>query len=136
VNSFNPLFGGRRSVVTASGRINVNWQATGDDLLQLNTNFRNRGVGPQGYFEPSWTLNFGWRRKLTDRLTATFTAQDVLATNRFARNFDTPILIDHFVAEPVTRAVFLRFDYRFGGASRPQQPDFQYENGGGGPPGR
>jgi outer membrane receptor protein involved in Fe transport len=135
VNAFNPLFGGRRSVVTASGRINMNWQATGDDLLQLNANFRNRGVGPQGYFEPSWTLNFGWRRKLTDRLTATLTAQDLLATNRFARKFDTPVLIDRFEAVPVTRAVFLRFDYRFGGSGRPQPQDFQYENGGGGPPG-
>jgi len=138
VNSFNPQFGGRRSVVTASGRINVNWQATGDDLVQLNANVRNRGVGPQGYFEPSWTLNFGWRHKLTDRLSATLTGQDLLATNRFARNFDTPILIDRFEIKPVTRAVVLRFDYRFGGGrARPQQPDFQYDGGGAaGPPGR
>jgi outer membrane receptor protein involved in Fe transport len=135
VNSFNPLFGGRRSVVTASGRVNLNWQATGDDLLQLNANVRNRGVGPQGYFEPSWTLNLGWRHKLTDRLAATLTAQDLLATNRFARKFDTPILVDRFEGKPVSRAFFLRFDYRFGGSSRPQQPDFQYDNGGGGPPG-
>ena len=135
VNSFNPLFGGRRSVITASGRVNMNWQASGDDLLQLNANVRNRGVGPQGYFEPSWTLNFGWRHKLNDRLSATLTAQDLLATNRFARNFDTPILVDRFEVEPVSRAVFLRFDYRFGGGkARPQQPDFQYDNGGGGGP--
>jgi outer membrane receptor protein involved in Fe transport len=133
VDSGNPLFGGRRSVITGNGRVNVNWQATGDDLLQLNANGRGRVIAAQGFFEPVWTLNFGWRRKLTDRLTATFTAQDLLATNRFTRNFDTPILHDHFVVEPVSRAFFLRFDYRFGGGNgHPQQPDFQYENGGGG----
>jgi hypothetical protein len=42
--------------------------------------------------------------------------------------------LDRFVVEPVTRAVFLRLDYRFGGGpGRPPQSDFQYENGGGGP---
>lgn len=133
VDSGNPLFGGARSAVTANGRASLNWQATADDLLQLNANGRGKGVAAQGVFEPVWTLNFGWRHKLSDRITATFTAQDVLATNRFRRNFDTPILRDRSVIEPVTRSFQLRLDYRFGGGkARPQQPDFQYEGGGGG----
>ncbi|MFL5297824.1 MAG: TonB-dependent receptor [Phenylobacterium sp.] len=138
VDSGNPLFGGARSVVTAQGRASVNWQATKDDLLQLQAGGRGRGVAAQGFFEPVWTLNFGWRHKLSDRMALTFTGQDLLATNRFVRNFDTPVLHDHFVVEPVSRSFLLRLDYRFGGGNgRPQrEQDFQYEAGGAGPPGR
>ena len=101
-----------------------------DKTLRL---LRESGVAAQGFFEPVWTLNFGWRHKLSDRITATFTAQDLFATNVLTRNFNTPVLRDHFVVEPVSRAFFLRFDYRFGGGkARQPQPDFQYENGGGG----
>jgi outer membrane receptor protein involved in Fe transport len=129
----SPLFGGARSAVTAQGRASVNWQAGADDLLQLQANGRGRVVIAQGVFEPFWTLNFGWRHKLSDRVSLTFTAQDLLATNRFVRNLDTPILRDRFVVAPVSRSVLLRFDYRFGGGkARPQQPEFQYDNGGGG----
>jgi outer membrane receptor protein involved in Fe transport len=139
VDSGNPQFGGERSVVTVQGRGSVNWQATGDDLLQLQANGRGKVISAQGFFEPVWTLNFGWRHKLSDRASLTLTGQDILATNHFTRNLMTPVLLDHFVVEPVSQSVLLRFDYRFGGgAARPQQ-DFQYENGGGGPtpgPGR
>ena len=138
VDSGEAQFGGRRTVVTANGRGSLNWQAGADDLLQLNANGRGRIITAQGFLPPVWTLNLGWRHKLTDRTSLTFTAQDVLATNRFERQFDTPVLHDRFFVEPVSRAFLLRFDYRFGGAARPQQPDFQYDSGGagGGPPGR
>ena len=136
VDSGNPLFGGERSVVTVQGRASVNWQATAHDLLQLQANGRGRAISAQGFFEPVWTLNFGWRHKVSDRVSLTLTGQDLLATNRFTRNLDTPILHDHFVVEPVSRSVLLRLDYRFGGgSSRAPQPDFQYDTGGGaGPP--
>jgi outer membrane receptor protein involved in Fe transport len=137
VDSGDPQFGGERSVVTLQGRGSVNWQATGDDLLQLQANGRGRVITAQGFFEPVWTLNFGWRHKLSDRMSLTLTGQDILATNHFTRNLMTPVLRDHFVVEPVSQAVLLRLDYRFGGGARPQrEPDFQYESGGGGPPGR
>jgi outer membrane receptor protein involved in Fe transport len=133
VNAGDPAFGGARSVVTVQGRASLNWQATGDDLLQLQANGRGRVITAQGFFEPVWTLNFGWRHKLSDRMNLTLTGQDLLASNRFVRNFDTPTLEDHFVVRPVTRAVFLRLDYRFGGGNGRPQQDFQYDTGGAGP---
>jgi outer membrane receptor protein involved in Fe transport len=139
VDSGDPLFGGRRTVFTANGRASLNWQAGADDLLQLNLNGRGRIITAQGFLPPVWTLNFGWRHKLSDRMNLTFTAQDVLASTRFERELDTPVLHDRFFVEPVSRSFLLRLDYRFGGGKpRPQQPDFQYDTGGGpgGPPGR
>jgi len=84
-------------------------------------------------FEPNWSLNLGWRHKLSDRLSATVTAQDVLATAHFARNLDTPTLVERFKVAPRVQAIVVRLDYRFGGgpAKGPKEPAFDYGAGGG-----
>ncbi len=114
------------------GRLNLNWQATPKDMLQFNA-----GVGPkrliaQGFILPNYAVNLGWRHKLNDRVTATVTVQDLLATNKFQRRLDTPTLTEHFDGLNVTRAIFFRLDYRFGGATgkAAKEPSFEYENGG------
>ncbi len=134
VDSGQAVFGGARSGFSGNGRASLSWQATTDDLVQLNTNGRGQVITAQGYFPPVWTLNFGWRHKLNDRVTATFTAQDLLATNRFARNLDTPILHSRVLGEPVSRGFNIRLDYRFGGGGHPQRdPGFEFDQGGPGP---
>jgi outer membrane receptor protein involved in Fe transport len=131
VNPGDPTLGQTRSKFGLNGRANLNWQARPNDLFQLNANGRGRIISAQGTFEPFWTLNLGWRHKVNDRITVTLTVQDLLETNRFVRLLDTPILHDHFVVEPVSRAYFLRLDYRFGGGKKPaKDPNFEYENGG------
>jgi hypothetical protein len=80
-----------------------------------------------------FTLNLGWRHKFSDRLSATLTAQDVLDTNRFRRVLETSTLRDNFYGKPVSRAVMIRLDYRFGGTGgRPaREPGFDYDAGAG-----
>ena len=69
---------------------------------------------------------------INDRVTATLTAQDILNTNRFHRELETPTLVEHLHSYSASRAVLLRLDYRFGGgAAKPKDPGFEYENGGG-----
>jgi outer membrane cobalamin receptor len=122
---------GRRTLYSVGGRFNLNWQATADDMVQLNGIENGRHVGPQGTFEPNFNLNFGWRRKVNDRVTATMTAQDLLGTNHFQRRLDTAALVERFDVRPVSRSVFFRLDYRFGGgnAKAVKDPGFEYENG-------
>lgn len=126
---------GERAVAGVGGRVNLNWQATADDMVQLNAIQNGRRLQAQGEIEPSVTFNVGWRHKLGDRLTATVTGQDLLAGSRFRRDFNTPILIERLDSRPVARAVFFRLDYRFGGggAKAAKEPGFEYENGGPGP---
>lgn len=130
VDSGDPAFGGARQTFTANGRGSLNWQATKDDLLQLNATGRGNIITAQGFLPPVWTLNFGWRHKLSDRVTATLTAQDIAGSNRFELRFDTPTLHERLNVQPVSRAVLFRLDYRFGGPTNraQQQPDFQYDN--------
>jgi len=123
---------GRRTLYSVGGRLNLNWQASADDMVQLNAIENGRHVGPQGTFEPNFNLNFGWRHKVNDRVTATVTAQDLLGTNHFQRRLDTATLVERFEVAPVSRSVFFRLDYRFGGpnAKAAKEPAFEYENGG------
>jgi outer membrane receptor protein involved in Fe transport len=117
----------------ASGRANLNWQVTANDLAQVNAQVYGKRLSAQGETRPSWSLNLGWRHKLNDRLTATVTAQDVFATTRFHRILETPTLFDDFLNEPRARYIYLRLDYRFGGGKGTKEPGFEYENAG--PPG-
>jgi outer membrane receptor protein involved in Fe transport len=128
---------GRRMLYSAGGRFNLNWQATADDMVQLNGIENGRHVNAQGTFEPNFNLNFGWRHKVNDRVTATMTAQDLLGTNHFQRLLNTAALVERFDVRPVSRAVFFRLDYRFGGGAPKavKDPGFEYENGGGPGPG-
>jgi hypothetical protein len=127
---------GARALYGVGGRANLNWQATPDDMLQLNAIEFGRRPIAQGEFQPVFTLNMGWRHKLGDRLTATVTGQDLLATSGFHRRLDTPTLMERFDFKPVARSVLLRLDYRFGGGATKAKPDpsFEYETGAG-PPG-
>ena len=122
---------GRRSTYSASGRANLNWQADASDMVQLNAQESGRRLQAQGVISPVFTLNAGWRHTINDRITATLTAQDLLNTNRFHRELDTPTLVEHLFDRPVSRAILFRLDYRFGGgAAKAKEPDFEYENGG------
>jgi hypothetical protein len=81
-------------------------------------------------YEPSFTLNMGWRHKFNDRLTATVTGQDLLAGNDLRHKTNSPILLEELLIRPAVRQVFFRLDYRFGGANAKavRDPGFEYEN--------
>jgi hypothetical protein len=119
-----------------SGRANLDWQVRKEDAVQLNLVVNGRRLQAQGVDRPGWTLNLGWRHKVNDRISLTFTAQDVLATNGYSRRFDTPQLVERYDYRPVSRAVFLRLDYRFGGSGKAaREPGFEYETSGSAAPG-
>ena len=132
VEGLQSSLNGPQSIYSAGGRANLNWQVRPQDMIQLNAIETGARVVAQGQLKPIFTLNAGWRHTFNDRLTATVTGQDLLASNRFDRELNTPTLIEHLVSRPVARAVFFRLDYRFGGAgSKAKEPSFEYENGGG-----
>ena len=122
---------GHHEVGGVSGRANLNWQVRPDDMVQLNAIESGRRLATQGESEPAFNLNMGWRHTINDRLTATVTAQDLLAGSRFQLHADTPILFQRLDVRPVVRVLFFRLDYRFGGgaAKGAKAPAFEYENG-------
>ena len=121
---------GVQSAYGIGGRANLDWKVRPDDLLQLNAVVYGKRLLAQGVNRPTYTVNLGWRHKVSDRVTATLTIQDLLATSGYDRRLNTPTLTERFKVEPVARAIFLRLDYRFGGASgKPaKDPGFEYDN--------
>ncbi|MBS0361014.1 MAG: TonB-dependent receptor family protein, partial [Proteobacteria bacterium] len=131
---------GNRSLTSSTERGTLTWQATKNDSLQLNLVVNGAHIQPQGEIRQGALLNAGWRHKIDDRTSLTLTGQDLTASDRFQRDLESPVLMEHLMVRPVSRQVILRLDYRFGGggAKAAKDPGFEYENGGAtpGPGGR
>jgi outer membrane receptor protein involved in Fe transport len=130
IDASNLADAGARSAFGIAGRANLNWQAGANDLLQINATGRGRGLGAQGYAISKYTLNLGWRHKFDDRIAMVITAQDLLASDRFGYTLkDSQTLRDTFRLRPVSRALLVRLDYRFGAGGKPsREPGFEYES--------
>ncbi len=121
-----------RSAVTGFGRASLNWQATPDDLFQLNGFLNGERLTPQGHIEPTGGLNLGYRHKLDDKVSLIFTAQDLLSTIRFRQVIDTPILKSHLTQSFDSRLFLAGFVWTFGGG-RQRDPGFDFQTGGAAP---
>ena len=119
-----------RSQTTVTGRASINWQADPKDFLQVSANSGSRTLTPQGFNQTQPTVNLGWRRKLTDKLTFVTTVQDLFDNAGSKNVYDSPLLRGHSLFEQHDRQIFFGLTLTFGAAPRQQQQDFDY---GGGP---
>lgn len=124
-------FTGKRDGYTLSGRGNLNWQVTPKDFVQLNGFMNGKRLTAQGHVNGFSMLNIGYRRKVSDSLSLTLTAQDVLGTFKETQVIDTPTLQGRTKREFSQQAVFVGFTYTFG---RQRQRDPGFDFGGGTPP--
>ncbi len=129
LDSLGPTFAPTRSLWSFSGRGNLTWQATPNDLFQLNGVVYGRRLTPQGVVEPVMGANLGYRRKLSDQLALVATAQDIFATFGREERTATPVLSSHLKAS-LDRSVFVGFVWTLGGG-RQKEPAFDFQ---GGPP--
>lgn len=120
-----------RSALTGFGRGSLNWQASADDLVQLNAFVNGERLTPQGHIAPLGALNLGYRRKINDRLSLILTVQDLLGTIRFKQVIDTPALKSHFDQKIDGRSFMAGFTWTFGGG---RQRDLGFDFQSGGPP--
>ena len=124
-----------RSAYGASGRGNLTWQVTPNDLVQLNVFVNGKRLTTQGSLEPFGALNIGYRRKLTDQLSFLATANDVLHTIRLRQTIDTPALKARFRSDIDSRQFQVGFVWTLGGGGRARDAGFDFGGGAGaGPP--
>ncbi len=130
-------YAGDRSTWAFGGRASLDWQVTPIDLLQVNTVVNAKALTPQGYVQPTYGVNLGYRRKLNDRIFLTVTVTDVLASLKNEVVFDAPDVKGTFTRTRSSRGVFVGLRYRFGAGKPQRDPTFDYNagSGGGGPPG-
>lgn len=125
-------FGRDRSAWSVSGRASFDWQASPNDLFQLNAIANGKKITPQGYTEPTYMVNLGYRRKLNDRWFLTFTATDIFDTMQMRTVYDSPGLSGYSDRHGSLRGAFIGLRYRFGAGKPQREPAFDYSGGGGG----
>lgn len=130
-------FGANRSGYSISGRASADWQITPSDLLQINAVANGKVLTPQGYTEPMYTVNLGYRRKIDDHWFLTVTASDVFDSMETRMITDSQDVSGTYVRRGSNRGVFIGLRYRFGVAKPGRDPAFDYGAGAtpGGPPG-
>jgi len=128
LESLGPLFAPTRSMVAFSGHGSLTWQATADDLFQLNAFMNGKRLTPQGHADPMVGVDLGYRHKLTDKLSVMMTAQDILGTFRVSQAIDTPVLQERSKTNFNTRSVRVGLTWTFGGGKQ-RDPGFEFQNG-------
>lgn len=115
----------RRSSFAAGGRANLNWQATPNDLIQVNAQLTPKRLLPQGYSKPMLLTFLGYRHKFSDNLSGVITAQDPIDRYRFIQVIDSPALYERIVSRGRLQAAYVGLTWSFGAATkRPQSFDF------------
>lgn len=129
--------GADRSAYSVSGKASFDWQVTPIDLIQINAVANGKHITPQGSYEPNYTVNLGYRRKLNDRWFLTATATDVFDTMEWRMNTDSPAVSGTYISRSSSRGFFVGLRYRFGAGKAQRDPTFDYgggTGGGSGPP--
>ena len=130
LDSLGPAYAPTRTAAIPSGHGSLTWQATTDDLFQLNGFINGKRLTPQGYSDAMIGADLGYRHKLTDKLSVTITAQDILHSFRGFQANDTPILIERVKTDFDTRQLRVALTWTFGGG-RQRDPGFDFQNAGG-----
>jgi len=126
ISATNLGIAGSQSTYGVGGRVNLDWQARPNDLLQVNATVRAKQLYAQGLQEANWTVNLGWRHKVSDTVTTTVSVQDLFNTNTQKQAITTEDLRVRADFRPVSRAILIRFDYRFGAKAKAAEPGFDY----------
>ena len=124
-----------RKGTTATVRGNLSWSPTKTDFFQLNAVYPGKQLLPQGYRKGSGMLHLGYRRKVNEKLSLLFTAQDVLKTAKQTIVFETPLLRDRIEQTGPGRVFMFGLTYNFGATGRQrQEPQFDFQQGAGDTP--
>jgi outer membrane receptor protein involved in Fe transport len=111
----------------ASGRGNINWDVTKNDLFQASAQINAGRITPQGHVDPLYVMYFGYRHKFTNPFSMVVQAQDPFDLVRQYTYVDTPGLNQSTVIKAHVQSFLLGFTYTFGGNGRPQRdPGFDF----------
>lgn len=130
IDASNLGFGAHRSTTAWSAKLNVNWHLAKHDLVQLNANFTARRLTAQGYREPTFVANLGFRHEFPDQKTAFIvTISDLFNSLKDRTVIDTPILHDESTRRRSSRIVYAGFTYSFGKpGKKPKDDSLPFDN--------
>lgn len=104
--------------------------AIGADQIQFEVRFQGPRHTLQSDLDAFTVANITWRRKLTDRLYGTLTAQDIFSSQDNINEVTTDTYFERTEVQSSGLRVRLGFTYQFGDGPRRPPPDQQQQPGG------
>jgi len=126
IDAANLGFAGERSAVGYTGKASVDYALTPKDFVQVSASYSGKRLTAQGHRLPSSSVNLGYRRKLTNDLSAVFTVSDLFNQQRDRTVIDTPALSDQFERRQLGRTAFVSLSWKFGAGGKAKEPGFEY----------
>jgi len=136
--AFDVLSGGaiqRRSEFEYDGSASLDYRdedqnAIGADQIQFELRFQGPRHTLQSDLDAFTVANITWRRKLTDRIYGTLSAQDLFSSQSNVNEVTTATYFERTEFESAGTRVRLGFTYQFGDGPRRPPPDQQQQPGG------
>ncbi len=115
-----------RSGTQVSGRVNLNWQPTPKDFLQIAAQWNGESLLAQGTRDGGGMVNLGYRRKLNETLAFQATVRDLFNQFGDLTTYDTPTFRERTERQFAGRAAYVGLTWTFGGGQRRQPEQFDF----------
>lgn len=131
IDASNIGMSSEKSAFSWNGKVNASIYITKTTVLQLNGQYRSRALTSQGYREPGWGVNLGFRQDFWQkRISLVATVSDLFDSQAWKMSVDTPILKQESVRRRDARVGYVGVVVTLGKKSKKtKEPRFEYENG-------
>ncbi len=110
--------GAHRSGYTVKAKLNLNWNPTKLDFLQLSGNWFGRQVTIQGAQAPMSIINVGYRHQFNNSISTVVTLQDPFGTFRPRSYVNSSGVQEASKGRAAIRAVIIGISYSFGASGK------------------
>jgi outer membrane receptor protein involved in Fe transport len=119
VEASNLGFSGLKAGFGDSAKLNLDWRPTKKDQVQLTANYASARLVSQGMQQPNGGVDLGYRRQLTDAVSAVISVDDLFDTRLQQTRFSNPIAQMISIRQPQGRVASIGLTWRLGGPARP-----------------
>jgi outer membrane receptor protein involved in Fe transport len=130
IDASNLGYDTRQSTFAWAGKLSAEYAFSKASLVQFNANYTAKRLTPQGYREPAFVANIGFKHELRSRkLTLVATVSDLFNSLKDETKLDTPVLHDDFTRRRSSRIIYLGIIYSFGAQKGKSKDDaLQFDN--------
>ncbi len=130
IDASNLGYSTRQSTIAWSAKLDADYALSKISLLQFTCNYAAKRLTPQGYREPSFVANFGFKHEFKSKnLSLVATVSDVFNSLKEETKLNTPVLQDDYTRRRSARIFSLGLVYTFGTTKAKAKGDvLEYDN--------
>jgi len=131
IDASNIGYSGSRSTFSWNAKLNASVSITRSTLFQVNGQYRSEVLTAQGFRQPSWVVNMGFRQDFwKKKLSLVATVSDLFNSQAWKSSINTPILVQESQRRRDARVIYLGVTYNFGtNGKKHKEVRFDFDNG-------